>query len=306
MFPPETVHRLCRLSENLDWTDSTFDLEKACYCSLFAHATYGDLPEFELKKGERIAMVPCADYLENVTAGESSSVEQYLVQTELGPVFVIRRSLSITVGICMPHVVIVAIRGTQNLYDLFVVDLDARFRFLRCDHAKATFHRGFLIAAARSARELCLKLAPYSGKRPIYLTGHSLGGAIAAVFNAVLPSADKARKPAAFHNQNPIHPTSCYTFGMPRYGHGSAIQGFPYPYPIFNPGDLVPDVPPTGLGYRNCPTEFCLSADGLKVVGSRPGQEWAPYQVMSQFRSGIKNHHMELYVDLLFKCLQMD
>jgi hypothetical protein len=307
MFPPDSVRKLCQaLAEDLDWNDPAFDLNKACYCSLFAHAVYKDLPEFELKKAQRIAVVPCTDYLEQLALGETSSVEQYLLQTDLGPVFVIRQRLAIIAGIKTPDVVIVAIRGTQTLYDLVAVDIDARFRFLKCDHAKATFHRGFLYAAAKSATALYAKLTPYINQVPIYLTGHSLGGAIAAVYNAVFPSANKARKPASFNNNNPIQPISCYTFGMPRYGHGTAIRRFPYPHPIFNPGDLVPDVPPTGLLYENCPIEYCLSSTGLQTVTARPDQEWSPYQVAAQFRSGLQNHNMELYVDLIFKSLQQE
>jgi Lipase (class 3) len=301
MFPPDIFRKLCRLSEDVDWSDTAFDLQKACYCSLFAQAVYNDLPEFELKKAKRIAVVPCGSYLEQLAVGDAVFLERYLNEADIGPFVVIRSPFAIIARVSLPHVVIVAIRGTQNLFDLYV-DLDFRARRLCANNVKAMFHRGFLFAAAWSAQRLYADLTDYAGDVPLYVTGHSLGGAIAAVYNAVFPYCNTAYKPMRFHYETTIEPRSCYTFGMPRYGFKAALENFPAPYHVFHSGDMVPTLPPEGLFYEKCPVEYQISEAGLETVTVRPPEpHWAPAQIVAQFRSGIANHSIEQYVDFLFK-----
>jgi hypothetical protein len=80
--------------------------------------------------------------------------------------------------------------------------------------------------------------------RPVYLAGHSLGGALATMATAEL----------ANHGDAWIRDSiaACYTFGSPRVGDSSFDQFVKVPlYRVTNGVDLVPAVPPALLGYRH-------------------------------------------------------
>lgn len=68
-----------------------------------------------------------------------------------------------------------------------------------------------------------------NGQAPIYITGHSLGGALAQIAGAVLGSDQVA---------------ACYTFGSPRVGNAYFDLWVKVPsYRVVNYADLVPQVP---------------------------------------------------------------
>ncbi len=80
--------------------------------------------------------------------------------------------------------------------------------------------------------------------RPVYVTGHSLGGALALMATAEL----------ANHEDATIRDSiaACYTFGCPRAGDSSFDLYVKAPlYRITNGVDLVPAIPPAILGYRH-------------------------------------------------------
>lgn len=130
-----------------------------------------------------------------------------------------------------PEMVVLAFRGTEgNSKADILSDLD--LRFVKTEDGKV--HRGFLTAFEQVAPEIreALKLAQV-GDRPIYITGHSLGGALAIIAAKELESDQVA---------------ACYTFGSPKVGDqefGTDIK--PPVYRLVNSADLVPRVPPTWL-----------------------------------------------------------
>ena len=69
-------------------------------------------------------------------------------------------------------------------------------------------------------------------KLPLYITGHSLGGALAVVATWYISSKQLA---------------ACYTFGAPRVGDAGLLGWYKTPiYRIVNAADPVPFVPPSG------------------------------------------------------------
>ncbi|TGY88896.1 lipase family protein [Marinicauda algicola] len=100
------------------------------------------------------------------------------------------------------------------------------------EHGKPRLHEGFWRAYLRiEARiEPTLKQVEHL---PLYITGHSLGGAVAVV--------------ATWRNEAPRN-AACYTFGSPRVGNGDFAERFKTPiYRIVNGPDPVAFVPPTVL-----------------------------------------------------------
>ena len=129
---------------------------------------------------------------------------------------------------------VVAFRGTEKKVSDWLTDS-------RCTptiQGKAKVHTGFLEAFAvnpnggKSVKELLEEILgrPEASKMPLYITGHSLGGALALLATKlVAPNVNGA----------------CYTFGAPRVGNYEYFRFIKTPvYRIVNSADVVPRVPP--------------------------------------------------------------
>jgi len=138
-------------------------------------------------------------------------------------------------------VVIAAVRGTTGLEDL-MQDLKVYPTLMDSGTDLGRVHSGFwqqyLIARK--------KLQEYVGRtehkeKPILLTGHSLGGAVATLLAAHFGATRKVM---------------LYTFGSPMAGHPSFIRycesvpKFPH-FRYANVADLVPTLPSPALGYAH-------------------------------------------------------
>lgn len=91
--------------------------------------------------------------------------------------------------------------------------------------------------------------------------------------------------------------TSCYTFGMPRYGDTNAKVAFPQPYHIFNELDAVPTLPPTILGYVDSADERCLNAIPNLIQVPNKGNLSLRSRKGLPTVLGISDHRMERYVE---------
>jgi hypothetical protein len=136
--------------------------------------------------------------------------------------------------------VVVAFRGTTSRRDVRT-DLQSRFNVRRTNVAgrevTVPVHAGFYTAFAKVEAPLKALLAQ-TGEKPIYLTGHSLGGALALIASAALGGDEALGDRIA----------AVYTFGAPRVGQRNFDEIVKAPhYRVINSGDLVPLVPPTWL-----------------------------------------------------------
>ncbi len=115
--------------------------------------------------------------------------------------------------------------------------------------AQIRVHRGFKDAYDAIGKTLIDKLLPHitengddlHGRRltkPLYLAGHSLGGAMAVIATIAL---------------EPHNLAACYSFGAPRLGDASVDRELKTPhYRIVHGHDAVPALPPVGLSrYRH-------------------------------------------------------
>jgi len=133
--------------------------------------------------------------------------------------------------------VVVAFRGTECGIDRgpeamaqFIADLGADIDIHWVDvQGGGKMHRGFHEALDEVWPDLLTGIdALTSANRKLWLTGHSLGGALAVVAASRL-------------NQAP----GLYTFGTPRVGNREFVAGFPYAHhSIVNNNDVVPHMPP--------------------------------------------------------------
>jgi len=147
--------------------------------------------------------------------------------------------------------VLVAFRGTdpQKPIDWFI-DFDALQQ--HGDFPEARVHKGFddaLDSVWRSAQDILPQRLAARGGRAVWITGHSLGGALAEL----------AAAKAAVVSGIPVQ--GVYTFGQPRVGDeafaskmhdtlGARIFRF------INNHDIVPRVPLWGMGFRHFADEM--------------------------------------------------
>lgn len=135
-----------------------------------------------------------------------------------------------------PAFAVLCFRGTQQVRD-WLTNIsatptpvtDPKFR----ETPIGNMHKGFHDAYKSAEAEILSRVDRDDVRNlPLFVTGHSLGGALAVVATWYL----NTKKLAA-----------CYTFGAPRVGDAGLLGWFKTPiYRIVNAADPVPFVPPSG------------------------------------------------------------
>jgi pimeloyl-ACP methyl ester carboxylesterase len=151
-------------------------------------------------------------------------------------------------------VLVVAFRGTSGFRD-FVTDVD--IRRVRPEWAAGGVHSGFENALDGVWSQLISRLGPPAAQhKDIWLTGHSLGAALAQLAALRLSRAGYR-----------VH--RVYTFGTPRIGDKDFVADYDrrlseQSFPHVNWRDVVTRVPPAALGFR-----AAASAKTRKFTGSK-------------------------------------
>lgn len=152
-------------------------------------------------------------------------------------------------GLCDTHAVL-AFRGSDPV-TLPNWVTDAVVRLVERPEYQGRVHQGFSSVLKRSWGPI-LGILEDAGDKPLFLTGHSMGGALAVL--AACRLAKLGRPPVAI-----------YTFGSPRIGDRSFCAGYALPtYRIVNRLDLVPELPLASLK-RLLPGQPALA--NQKVMG---------------------------------------
>ena len=194
---------------------------------------------------------------------------------------------------------VVAIQGTANLRQWIT---DAKAWRKRVDSYGV--HAGFYASAASVAPTIRSIIKPDCA-RPIIVTGHSLGGALAQMIGWYLAGGIR-----------PLWIHSIYTFGGPRIGDANAVSmydrftGTNLPsrtYRVTNGADIVPWLPGWLLGYRHTPQEYFMSSIGGLVNGPSIVAEIASDlpEIIREYRRGhlaaLTDHFIQSYIDRLAK-----
>lgn len=150
--------------------------------------------------------------------------------------------------------IVVAFRGTSNLRD-WITDAQFTQRLLveEADGAECKVHHGFLDAYESVISDLGHYLSSIHRHRPVFVTGHSLGGAL-----AILAALELKRQG--------FDVRQVYTFGQPRVGNKNFANLYNWSlkentFAVVNEGDPVPLLPPLLNGYRDCGVEIYLRRD---------------------------------------------
>jgi triacylglycerol lipase len=146
---------------------------------------------------------------------------------------------------------VLAFRGTETAKRQDV-KIDAKA--LRVSVLEGRIHAGFRVAydsVAKDVERSILKLNDI----PLYVTGHSLGAALATVATQRLEHNPRTREIIA----------ACYTFGSPRVGDTHYDMEFKSPiYRIVNTTDIVTVIPLLAMGY--------IHIGDVRFLGSTEGE----------------------------------
>lgn len=280
-------HQLRHLVDKLDWSDRTFETDKALACALVSQLAYLHVPEWELADDSRFKLVPSEMFQTIVRHRLSASWATLLRQADFDPIVVVTND-AVIVALRFHTALLVGVRGTTNLYDHF---LNAQLWHRPAPDCVwgAHLHHGFSHAAMEGYERLRMEIeARGLTHLPVRYTGHSLGGAMAAIMT-MLTAAE------LYPSMQRRDALDCYTFGMPRYANEAALLIGPQPYHLFHSKDLIPTIPPRWLGYADVDTEAASDAAGALRRGSLRNLVGVVYGWISK-RGAFRHHSMELYV----------
>lgn len=154
------------------------------------------------------------------------------------------------------------------------------------DTEQGGIRRGFHKAYEAVADEIKAGLAEVNGL-PFYITGHSLGAALAVIATRDLDDDDLA---------------ACYTFGCPRVGDAEFDISVRAPvYRVVNAADGVTRVPPMAFGYRHVGDLRYLTRNG-RLIRSPNMLRVMGRMVRNLLSSGkviFRDHAIQAYVDKL-------
>jgi len=181
--------------------------------------------------------------------------------------------------------VILAYRGTE-LTD--IRDILADFTAWKTDGPFGRVHRGFQDALDRVWTQQVIQLDKHSGKR-LFLTGHSLGGALATLAASWLVN----------NQQGGNRPKRLITFGSPRVGNYTFTRTLEERFQghdrFVNCSDLVPRMP--RLNYYHTGWLRYFDIDGqLHKNPSGPMRLWDRLKSYSRNRrAAVHRHGMQQY-----------
>lgn len=263
-----------------------FSLVRSGACAIAAHLAYCAIGADERERRNRAKVVPCGVYQRLIEADDFDFPAVVHHSADFANVEVIRTGHFVAIPIPVrKDRLLVGIRGTQFAYD-WSINVNI---FKAKDRASGDyFHVGFMREAQKLAAALQDHLLGRYSDRAIYLAGHSLGGAVAALMN----------RWQAFEG--------CYTFGSPRTGNASRL-GYQYePFTMRRHLDVIPHCPPGAFRYADFPKQIAPDgapyqpADAIELYffGS-----WLPQLSIGRFP---EHHAMERYRLELFEVLKRD
>ena len=255
-------------------------------CALFAELAYHHIPKLELdSQAGRAKLVPSFAYQELVARGRPTDVVALLPQTADIPAFAVFTDAVVAVGAPIREQWFIGFRGTKVLYG-FDWSVNARVRHVRVSSLvdpsrRGRYHAGFAREAERISRLIAERVEALELPTPdrVYLTGHSLGGAVAAISREFLRYG---------------HTDVCL-FGAPRHADREAYAHSPDPPPlqVRRAGDQVPTVPSRRLGYADPPLAIFPDASPFRPSGKLGALTGWPRFVAGRFHQHFMDHYRQ-------------
>lgn len=299
------LSRIRRFFNQINWTDPAFTAEKAYVTAIFSKIAYLHILDFEVRHHPMAKIVPCLTHWELIARGTTHDVREFLNaldlrEPDLRDSFVITTRHVVAVGVATQKVIIVSLRGTRILsISDWMADLHVPRATAYVGNDEVRFHSGFYLAITdcllQIAAEVQKRITDPSRTIPVYVVGHSLGGAMASIAFALdgLRFSSKYRYGSWMTADLRAH--SSYTFGMPRYGDDRAVR-LRGPYHTYNDKDLFPGLPPRWLGFENTPLEFRADKKGSLVPTAQDQQGVQWWLSRANLARGVRHHPIERYI----------
>jgi hypothetical protein len=221
---------------SVNWADDAQSWKKAYLFACLSELVYLRMSKYELRGKDRYKVIPSSALrllLEN-----DLEVELSQVMTDAADVrAAFTDSDSLVIGIFdFNRFIAVAVRGTMTrlnkiLGDL-TVDLDAKKHWID----QRAYHVGFYDDAKGALGDLVGAVG--SGSKPVYFTGHSMGGAISGLL------------PSIWREGTGLRLMTPYTFASPRFGNEFVAETYRN-YAYVRAADPFPHVPTRSMGYRS-------------------------------------------------------
>ena len=299
------LRRISRFFNQINWINPAFTAEKAYVNAIFSKIAYLEIPDFEVRHQSLAKIVPCLTYLELIARGTRHVVREFLGAVEFenmfNDVFVVTTKHVIAVGVATQKVIIVALRGTRGLYlSDWMIDLHVPRTTVYVGPHEVNFHSGFYLAITDCLLEIVDEVQKrtknYSPTIPVYVVGHSLGGAMAAITFALdsLPFYSKHRFGRQITASLNVH--SSFSYGMPRYGDEPAMRWLKSPFHTYNDKDVVPGLPPCWAGYQNAPIEYRADKKGSLQQLTQDNQGILWWLSRAHLVRGVRHHKIERYI----------
>ncbi|MCA9175395.1 MAG: lipase family protein [Planctomycetales bacterium] len=192
--------------------------------------------------------------------------------------------------------IVVCFRGTEKKLDDWVIDLDCS---LVSGPLGGKVHQGFYDALAMVWGALHETVAKLMAERPrqLWLTGHSLGGALAMLA-------------AAKWTDEGMPVTGIHTFGQPRVGDNEFARNYDFKlrqrsFRHVNHLDIVTRTPPRAMGYSHAGTLVYFTENGEV---EHDGTWWRKFlsgwcgafeNILDWCGEGVRDHRMTEYVAIL-------
>ena len=252
-------------------------------CAMVAELTYYHVPEFEIDTKKRAMVLPCLGWQEIHRSRRITNLEIFLNATEFeGRYFIVVERNVIAVGLSVPPYLFIGFRGTRLFFDCRI---NLASRLTTEQHPFwGGVHQGFALEAFRISHKIQqhIDAMHLAGVEHTFLSGHSLGGAIAALSQRYL------RLPGD---------EQVILFGSPRYCNLATYEYMRprIPLQVRRSGDMVPAVPPLSRGYCDHPDQ--IDSHGELVLDPYENAGWASMSLKwaSFARRAVGPHAMDGY-----------
>ena len=276
-----------------------------------SNVAYCHISDFELENTTNVNLIPSSEYENSIRTyietNNKVDIRETLRSAEIdSDILIIESQLAIAAAIRVGEVVFVALRGTEilNIHDwranLNALKASPRVPLL----SEARFHKGFYKGVITFKQRLEEAIDKRFGENIyIYVTGHSLGGAMAAILYGLWRDDDIYNH---FHHfpssrrDKKYGVVSSYTMGMPRYGNLAAVAQYSNPYHILNGKDIVPHVPPKYLGYEDCANIITLDKSLVLRVKYFGYLKYIKSMLSFLTLRKLEHHSIENYVGRVF------
>jgi triacylglycerol lipase len=177
---------------------------------------------------------------------------------------------------------LIALRGTQTGFEWLGNISSRQVNFRNREPQYGRVHRGFQVSQEQIITQVRRTIPQLDPALPLFITGHSLGGAV-----AMLTAAD-----LALNNDFPGRQMRIYTYGSPRVGDSTFVATYTrlvgQTYRVVNLADTVPLTPPSAF-----------RGDSFEHAG----QEWS---YLSQLGDTGINHAIETYQTAIDRAVEVN